>query len=194
MTALLVVPLSFGPAGVLALMAGFRRGLAWQQPAVPLFTAVAVPAAWASLVYWLGPTLGMTLPGIVPAALLFGAMALVAAAWTVLAEQPLWLAAALQGGHLLLIPAAWSGYGLTGAVVALLVLSGWSWIIGILVLRRSWRVIGLADLLAAWVGFGMAVIAGVAANSVLVMLVITVGLLSAVTWLTQRDADAIAVD
>ena len=40
----------------------------------------------------------------------------------------------------------------------------------------------------------MAVIAGVAANSVLVMLVITVGLLSAVTWLTQRDADAIAVD
>jgi len=194
MTPLLVVPLSFGPAGLLALMAGFRRGLAWRQPAVPLFTGVAVPAAWASLVYWLGPTLGMTLPGIVPAALLFGAMALVAAAWTVLAEQPLWLAAALQGGHLLLIPAAWSGYGLTGAVVALLVLSGWSWIIGILVLRRSWRVIGLADLLAAWVGFGMAVIAGVAANSVLVMLVITVGLLSAVTWLTQRDADAIAVD
>ena len=194
MTALLVVPLSFGPAGLFALMAGFRRGLAWRQPAVPLFTGVAVPAAWASLVYWLGPTLGTALPGIVPAALLFGAMALVAAAWTVLAEQPLWLAAALQGGHLLLIPAAWSGYGLTGAVVALLVLSGWSWIIGILVLRRSWRVIGLADLLAAWVGFGMAVIAGVAANSVLVMLVITVGLLSAVTWLTQRDADAIAVD
>ena len=30
--------------------------------------------------------------------------------------------------------------------------------------------------------------------TVLVMLVITVGLLSAVTWLTQRDADAIAVD
>ena len=33
-----------------------------------------------------------------------------------------------------------------------------------------------------------------AVHSVLVMLVITVGLLSAVTWLTQRDADAIAVD
>ena len=126
-------------------MVGFRRGLAWRQPAVPLFTGVAVPAAWASLVYWLGPTLGTALPGIVPAALLFGAMALVVAAWTVLAEQPLWLAASLQGGHLLLIPAAWSGYGLTGAVVALLLLSGWSWIIGILVLRRSWRVIGLAD-------------------------------------------------
>ena len=194
MTALLVVPLSFGPAGILALLLGFRRGLMWRQPAVPLLTGVVAPAAWASLVFWLGPTLGITLPGIVSAALLFGAMALLAAAWTVLSDRPLWLAAALQGGHLLLIPAALSGYGLTGAVVALLVLSGWSWIIGILVLRRSWRVIGLADLLAAWVGFGMAVLAGVPGNSVLVMLVITVGLLSAVTWLTQRDADAIAVD
>ena len=194
MTALLVVPLSFGPAGILALLTGFRRGIIWRQPAVPLLTGIAAPAAWVSLVFWLDPTLGVTFPGVIPAALLLGVMALLTAAWTVFAEQPLWLAAALQGGHVLLIPAAWSGYGITGAVVALLVLSGMSWIIGILVLRRSWRVIGLADLLAAWIGFGMAVIAGVPANSVLVMLVITVGLLSAVTWLTQRDADAIAVD
>ena len=194
MTALLVVPLSFGPASLLALLVGFRRGIMWRQPAVPLLTGVVAPAAWASLVFWLGPSLGLTLPGLIPAALFIGALALVVAAWTVLAEEPLWLAAALQGGHILLIPAAWSGFGLTGAVVALLTLSGWSWIIGILVLRRSWRVIGLADLLAAWIGFGMAVIAGVPANGVLLMLVITVGLLSAVTWLTQRDADAIAVD
>ena len=194
MTALLVVPLSFGPAGILALLTGFRRGIIWRQPAVPLLTGIAAPAAWVSLVFWLDPTLGVTFPGVIPAALLLGVMALLTAAWTVFAEQPLWLAAALQGGHVLLIPAAWSGYGITGAVVALLVLSGMSWIIGILVLRRSWRVIGLADLLAAWIGFGMAVIAGVPANSVLAMLVITVGLLSAVTWLTQRDADAIAVD
>ena len=194
MTALLVVPLSFGPAGIFALLTGFRRGIMWRQPAVPLLTGVAVPAAWASLVFWLDPTLSVAFPGVVPAALLLGVVALLTAAWTVFAERPLWLAATLQGGHVLLIPAAWSGYGLTGAVVALLVLSGMSWIIGILVLRRSWRVIGLADLLAAWIGFGMAVIAGVPANSVLIMLLITVGLLSAVTWLTQRDADAIAVD
>ncbi|DAC37819.1 MAG TPA: hypothetical protein HA286_01025, partial [Candidatus Poseidoniaceae archaeon] len=76
----------------------------------------------------------------------------------------------------------------------LLILSGWSWIVGILVLRRSWRVIGLANLLGAWTGFGMALIAGASGNTVLAMLVITVLLLSAVTWLTQRDADAIAVD
>jgi hypothetical protein len=48
--------------------------------------------------------------------------------------------------------------------------------------------------LGAWTGFGMALIAGAPANTVLVMLVITVALLSIVTWLTQRDADEIAVD
>jgi hypothetical protein len=79
-------------------------------------------------------------------------------------------------------------------VVALLVLSGGSWVIGILVLRRSWRVIGLADLLGAWTGFGMALVGGAPTNTVLVMLVITVALLSIVTWLTQRDADEIAID
>lgn len=194
MTALLAVPLSFGPAGLLALSLGFRRGILWRQPAVPLLTGASLPMAWASLVFWLGPSLGLDLPGLVPAALVVGGLSLLVAAWTVVAERPLWLAAALQGGHVLLIPAAWSGYGLTGAVVALLILSGWSWIVGILVLRRSWRVIGLANLLGAWTGFGMALIAGASGNTVLAMLVITVLLLSAVTWLTQRDADAIAVD
>jgi len=63
-----------------------------------------------------------------------------------------------------------------------------------LVLRRSWRVIGLADLLGAWTGFGMALVGGAPTNTVLVMLVITVALLSIVTWLTQRDADEIAID
>jgi len=194
LSALLTVPLSFGPAGILALCLGFRRGVIWRQPAVPLLTAVTLPLAWAALVHWLDPGLGVSLPGLIPAALFVGGLSLFVAAWTVFDERPLWTAAALQGGHVLLIPAAWSGFGLTGAVVALLVLSGWSWIIGILVLRRSWRVIGLADLLGAWTGFGMALIAGASANTVLVMLVITVLLLSAVTWLTQRDADAIAVD
>ena len=144
--------------------------------------------------FWLGPALGLALPGLIPAALLMGGVSLIVAGWTVVSEQPLWLAAALQGSHVLLIPAAWSGFGLTGAVVALLVLSGGSWVIGILVLRRSWRVIGLADLLGAWIGFGMALIAGAPTNTVLVMLVITVALLSIVTWLTQRDADEIAID
>jgi hypothetical protein len=40
----------------------------------------------------------------------------------------------------------------------------------------------------------MALSAAAPANTVLVMLVITVALLSIVTWLTQRDADEIAVD
>jgi hypothetical protein len=194
MTALLPVALSFGPAGLLALLLGLRRGIMWRQPAVPLLAGIALPVAWASLVFWLDPALGLTLPGLIPAALFMGGVSLAVAGWTVVREQPLWLAAALQGSHVLLIPAAWSGFGLTGAVVALLVLSGGSWVIGILVLRRSWRVIGLADLLGAWTGFGMALIAGAPANTVLVMLVITVALLSIVTWLTQRDADEIAVD
>ena len=194
LTAVLVLCISLGPAALTGLFLAFRRGLQWRQPAVPLVAWITLPLAWTSMEGWLGAWLGVELPGLLPVALAAGAAAVVASAWVHWQRMPLWLAASLQAAHVLLVPAAWGAYGVVGLVVGLLVLSAASWVLGVLSLRRSWRVIGLADLLAAWVGFGMHLVGGGDTSSVLTMLVATVAMLSGVTYLTQRDAAAIAED
>jgi hypothetical protein len=194
LTAVLVLCISLGPAALIGLFLAFRRGLHWRQPAVPLVAWTTLPLAWTSMAGWLGAWLGVDLPGLLPVALAAGAAAVLASAWVHWQGKPLWLAASLQAAHVLLVPAAWGAYGVVGLVVGLLVLSAASWVLGVLSLRRSWRVIGLADLLAAWVGFGMHLVGGGDASSVLTMLVATVAMLSVVTYLTQRDAAAMAED
>ncbi len=193
-TAVLVLAISLGPAALVGLMLAFRRGLRWTQPAVPLVAWIFLPLAWTAMGGWLGSWLGLDLPGLLPVALLAGGGALLASVWVHWHSKPLWLASSLQAAHVLIVPAAWGAFGVVGLVVGLLSLSATAWVLGVLSLRRSWRVVGLADLLAAWVGFGMHLVGGGASSSVLTMLASTVVMLSVVTYLTQRDAAALAED
>ena len=77
-------------------------------------------------------------------------------------------------------------------VVLLLAVSTTSWLIGVVTLRRSWRVIGALDLVLSWIIAGILVISGVNNLMILSMLIATAVLLGLVTWLGQKYEKEIA--
>ena len=68
-----------------------------------------------------------------------------------------------------------------------LVASSSAWVSGILTQRKSWRIIGAADLVVAWMVAAVALVAGTGASYVLMLLVASAALLFAVTTLTQAN-------
>ena len=70
---------------------------------------------------------------------------------------------------------------------AALLVSATAWVSGILTQRKSWRIVGAADLAAAWMVAAVALVAGTGASYVLLLLVASAALLFAVTTLTQAN-------
>ena len=185
--------LSLGMATLLALVAGLRRGRAWQQPAVALSVIVLLPFSLQALTAWalapLSPPLTFTTST--------AGAGVVAVLWAVLAVQGrhgLWLSSALWACHLLLFPSAI----MVGSLVALslvgLLVSATAWVSGILTRRKSWRVVGAVDLVVAWLVAALALISGTSATYMLVLLVASAVLLFTVTALTQANEAALMDD
>ena len=77
-------------------------------------------------------------------------------------------------------------------MVLVLAVSTTSWLIGVITLRRAWRVFGALDLLLAWMIAGILVLAGANNLMILIMLIATAILLGLVTWLGQKYEQEIA--
>ena len=75
-----------------------------------------------------------------------------------------------------------------------LVVSSTAWVSGILTQRKSWRIVGAADLVVAWMVAAVALVAGIGASYVLMLLVASAALLFAVTTLTQANEAALMDD
>jgi len=186
------VALSLGPVSALALVFGLRRSLGWQQPAVAMTVVLLAPFAVQALVAWaLAPASSILTPTNVAAA--FGAASVAWVAVVVARGEGLWLSAALWATHGLLLPAAILSASLVGLSFAALVVSTTAWVSGILTLRKSWRIIGAADLVVAWMVAAVALVAGTGASYVLMLLVASAALLFAVTTLTQAN-EAVLLD
>ena len=71
-------------------------------------------------------------------------------------------------------------------MVLMLGVSAVSWLIGVITLRRAWRIIGALDLIIAWIIAGVLLLAGATEAMILIMLVATAILLGLVTWLGQK--------
>ena len=115
---------------------------------------------------------------------------LVSLAWTaaiVARQEGLWLSSALWSSHGLLLPAAMMMQSLVTLSFAALLVSATAWVSGILTQRISWRIVGAADLVGAWMVAAVALVAGTGAAYVLLLLVSSAVLLFAVTTLTQAN-------
>ncbi len=178
--------LSLGVASLLALLFGLRRSLAWRQPAVAMTVVLLSPFVVQAWVAWALASFSSLLSASNVAA----AVGMISVGWTaavVVRKEGLWLSSALWSTHGLLLSAAMMAQSLVALSIAALLVSATAWVSGILTKRKSWRIVGAADLAAAWMVASVALVAGTGASYVLLLLVASAVLLFAVTTLTQAN-------
>ena len=113
---------------------------------------------------------------------------LISAVICVIIDQEVWVPAGLWVGHLLVPTGAFGQYEHTTVLMMVLVLavSTTSWLIGVITLRRAWRIIGALDLVLAWIIAGLLLLGGATEVMVLIMLTATEILLGLVIWLGKK--------
>ena len=180
----MVVVISFGIAGILACLLAIRNSIRWIQPAVIVGVGLFLPFSWNALGNWV-TVLDGTTPSFIIA---IGLISVIASVYVVISNNQVWLAATLFCAHLL-IPSGSFGYYEQSSVLlmsSIVLLSTTSWLIGIVTLRRSWRIMGAIDLVIAWIVAGFLLLGGASESTVLIMLIVTAILLGLVTWLGQK--------
>jgi len=188
--AAMIIVISFGPAGIIAVVFTFKNAIKWVQPAVPVGLALFLPISWNALGNWIEIIDDTTALFMIT----IGMIGLIAAVVCVVLQHEVWVAASLWIGHLLIPTGAFGHYEHTTVLmmVLLLAVSTTSWLIGVITLRRAWRVIGAIDLLIAWIIAGTLMLAGATEVMVLIMLMATAILLGLVTWLGQKYENEIS--
>ena len=187
----LIFILSSGIASLIALVCVLNTGIKWKQPAVVLSTFVCVPASVSQLLFWLEEYIQFIEPlDRWHVSIAFGAISMMSLVYVIKEKLSLWLSTSIWATHLLLAFASFTGFGYSGVVVAMLVLSACAWIPGVLTMRRGWRLFGMVDLVIAWTVMASELMNGASSIQALVMLTATIVLLSVITYLTQsREQD-----
>ena len=182
--AVMTIAISFGIAGFLVAVFALKNAIKWTQPAVPVGLALFLPISWNALGTWieiLDATTGLFM-------IFIGVIGLGVAIFSVVNQNQVWISSGLWVGHLLVPSGAFGYYEQLSALMMVLVLvvSTTSWLIGVITLRRGWRVFGAIDLVLAWIIAGILMLSGANSLMVLVMLMATATLLGLVTWLGQK--------
>ena len=186
--------ISFGFAGILAIVLVMRRVWYWKQPAALMIAYVLVPVVLSGLFYWCSDYIGIDVIETYILASIFGAISILFVAWSVRSNNLLWMGAGIWASHILLIP---SGFGYSSLVIAsmlLLLCSGTAWISGILTMQKSWRVVGALDLLISWVVALIIFSTRLAIDELLGVLITSSILLGIVTYLNQTYENELATD
>ena len=188
--AVMAITISFGIAGVLASIFAMKNAIKWVQPAVPVGLSLFLPISWNAIGQWIELINGTTGLFMV----FIGAVGLFSAISCVLRDNQVWISSGLWVGHLLIPSGAFGHYEHTTVLmmVLMIVVSTTSWLIGVVTLRRGWRVFGAIDLILAWIVAGILMLSGATSLMLLVMLMATAVLLGLVTWLGQKYETEIA--
>ena len=181
---LFVVMLSFGPAGVIAVVSAIEQGWRYRQPWA---VGVAVPAGLLALFAignWYEPVSEM-IPEVTMGA---GLVLLVLLGLTVPLRGESWSMMLAVNSHLLIIVIAIAHHATSVLLPVLLVaLSTTIWVVGILQLRRTLRVWGLVDLVVAILSALIFVPGIFQPATMLVALMVVAAELGVVSWLGLRN-------
>ena len=177
--------ISIGVAGILAIIFVLRRGWNWTQPAAVMVAWLIIPIALSGLMYWSLEPIGIEPIGIHILSTIVGGLSILFVIWSIVTDSGAWLAAGLWSVHLLLIPSGFGWGALVFVAVLLTVCSATSWVSGILVMRKSWRVFGALDMVLAWIVAMVMFSTGAGIETMLAILIASSILLGIVTYLNQ---------
>ena len=188
--AAMIVIISFGIAGIIACILAIRNSLRWLQPGIIVGISILIPFSWHALSSWMDLISDTTSYFIIA----LGLLSIALSVFSVASKNQLWIASLLCSAHILIPSGSFGYYEQTSVLLMAMVvlLSCTSWLIGIITLRRTWRVIGAFDLVLSWIIAGFLVLGGASSSMILVMLLATAVLLGLVTWLGQMYEDEIS--
>ena len=189
---LAIVMMSFGPAGILAASSSAVQSVRSSRPselgiALPSgVLAIFALSRWnESLLDWFGEIM-----------LISGIVVMIGCALTVVLRLPKWTFTLAANGHIFVISGAITVgmVGSFGLPVLMIVMSTEIWIIGILQLRKGFRIWGLADLVAAIVCFLVFASGDIGQSEILLGMTVLAAELGIVAWLGLANQDELLKD
>ena len=189
---LAIVMMSFGPAGILAASSSAVQSVRSSRPselgiALPSgVLAIFALSRWnESLLDWFGEIM-----------LISGIVVMIGCALTVVLRLPKWTFTLAADGHIFVITGA-IAIGMIGDFalpVLMIVMSTEIWIIGILQLRKGFRIWGLADLVAGILCFLVFASGDIGQNEILLGMTLLAVELGIVAWLGLDNQDELLKD
>ena len=189
---LAIVMMSFGPAGILAASSSAVNSVRSSRPSE---LSIALPSGvlalfalsrWnESLLEWFGEI-----------TLVFGIVVMIGCALTIIFELPKWTFTLAANGHIFVISGsiAVGMVGEFGLPILLILMSTEIWVIGILQLRKGFRIWGLADLVAAILCFLVFASGDIGQKEILLGMIALAVELGIVAWLGLSNQDELLKD
>ena len=189
---LAIVMMSFGPAGILAASISALNSVRSSRPSE---LGIALPSGVLAL-FALSRWNESLLDSFGEIMLVFGIVVMIGCALTIIFELPKWTFTLAANGHIFVISGS-IAVGMVGEFVLpilLIVMSTEIWVIGILQLRKGFRIWGLADLVAAIVCFLVFSSGDIGQNEILLGMIALAVELGIVAWLGLANQDELLKD
>tara|TARA_A100000164_G_scaffold138992_1_gene123500 strand:+ start:52 stop:1575 length:1524 start_codon:yes stop_codon:yes gene_type:complete len=189
---LAIVMMSFGPAGILAASNSAVQSVRSSRPselgiALPSgILAIFALSRWNEIILdWFGEIM-----------LISGIVVMIGCALTVVLDVPKWTFTLAANGHIFVISGAIAVgmVGEFGLPVLMIMMSTEIWIIGILQLRKGFRIWGLADLVAAILCFLVFASGDIGQSEILLGMTVLAAELGIVAWLGLANQDELLKD
>ena len=185
-----VILLSWGPAGILAVMRGLYSSVKDRRTREACAIALLLPVSIVSLEPSLSFISSVASSMIIGELLVF--ILILFAGMFVDIER--WVSPSVQNAHILLLIVSLTILRLEVGVILLILVSSVVWSYGIMRLRRGLRVLGLVDLAIASFGGVMLWLSDMSSTWLLILTTLVSIELGIILWLSQRDMEVLEID